>query len=69
METILLKINGMSCEACVSHVKKAIEAVQGVRSAAVSLEKREATVQHEGADPAKLVEAIVEEGYEARLEA
>ena len=38
------------------------------RSVVVSLEKEEAIVQHEGADAAKLVEAIVEEGYAASME-
>jgi copper chaperone CopZ len=58
----------MSCQSCVSHAKKALEAVQGVRSVLVNLEKEEAIVQHEGADAAKLVEAIVEEGYAASME-
>jgi len=68
MQTIKLKITGMSCEACVSHTKKALETVQGVISAAVSLEKQEGVVQHKGVDPARLVEAVVEEGYDARIE-
>lgn len=62
-----LKITGMSCDACVSHTKKALESVSGVKSAAVSLQAQEAVVEHEGADPAKLVEAVVEEGYEATV--
>ena len=55
----------MSCEACVSHVKKALEGVGGVHSATVNLAAGEATVQHENVDVAKLVEAVAEEGYEA----
>jgi copper chaperone len=67
MQTIHLKITGMSCDACVSHVRKALETVPGVSSATVDLAAQEATVQHEGADPAKLVAAVVEEGYEAEV--
>lgn len=57
----------MNCEACVSHTKKALEAVEGVKSAAVTLDPGEATVEHEGVNAARLVEAVVEEGYEARV--
>lgn len=57
----------MSCEACVSHTTKALQAVPGVRSAVVNLEAQSATVQHDGVDPAKLIAAVVEEGYEAKV--
>lgn len=67
MQTTHLKITGMSCEACVSHTKKALEAVPGVRSATVNLAGQDATVQHDGVNPAKLVAAVVEEGYEAQV--
>ena len=68
MEKIKVKITGMSCQSCVSHAKKALEAVHGVRSAVVNLERQEAIVQHEGADVGKLVGAVVGEGYEAWVE-
>lgn len=67
MQTTNLKITGMSCEACVSHTTKALQAVPGVHSATVSLETQSATVQHDGVDPAKLADAVVEEGYEAQV--
>ncbi|HWB59265.1 MAG TPA: cation transporter [Chthoniobacteraceae bacterium] len=67
MQTTHLKITGMSCDACVSHAKKALEAVPGVRSASVNLAGQEATVQHDGADIAKLLAAVAEEGYEAAV--
>ena len=35
---INLKITGMTCNHCVMHTKKALEAVEGVESAAVELE-------------------------------
>lgn len=57
----------MSCDACVSHTKKALEAVAGVSSATVNLAAQEATVEHEGVDPARLVAAVVEEGYGAEV--
>jgi copper chaperone CopZ len=67
MQTTQLKITGMSCEACVSHTKKALEAVAGVHSATVNLAAGKAMVEHDGVDPAKLVEAVAEEGYEAEV--
>ena len=39
---LTLKINGMMCQHCVMHVRKALEAVDGVESVDVSLEKNEA---------------------------
>jgi copper chaperone CopZ len=68
MKTTTLKITGMSCESCVSHTKKALEAVGGVESASVSLSPSQAVVTHgPGVDPAALVAAVKEEGYEASL--
>ncbi len=67
METETLDVQGMSCEACVGHVTRALQGLDGVRSALVSLAENQAVVTY---DPAKvqapqMVEAIVEEGYEA----
>lgn len=67
MNITRLKITGMSCEACVSHTKKALEAVPGVQSADVTLPGG-AVVAHEGVDTGKLVAAVAEEGYEAQVE-
>ena len=67
MQTTRLKITGMSCQSCVSHTKKALESVEGVRSATVNLEPGGAVVEHEGTETAKLVAAVVEEGYEAEV--
>jgi len=57
----------MSCGACVSHTKKALEFVAGVHMATVSLDKQEAVVEHNGANPAELVRAVEEEGYGAQF--
>ena len=64
MKTIL-SIEGMSCENCVKHVKTALEALEGVQSAEVSLDSNSAEVEHnDGLDPSVLYEAIEEEGYQ-----
>ncbi|HEX8833702.1 MAG TPA: cation transporter [Abditibacteriaceae bacterium] len=65
--TTNLKIDGMTCGMCVSHVTKALEAVHGVESVRVDLESGSAVVEHSGTDAAQLVEAVVEDGYEAQV--
>lgn len=62
--TTELKIDGMTCGHCVAGVKRALEAVPGVENADVSLADGRATVLGTAELPA-LVEAVVEEGYEA----
>ena len=59
-------VEGMMCQHCVAHVKKALESVEGVTSADVDLEAKTA-VAHLSADVADdvLVAAIVDAGYEA----
>lgn len=59
----VLSIEGMSCEHCVAHVKKALEAIQGVENVVVSLEENSATVETD-VDNEILKSAIEEEGYD-----
>ncbi len=60
----LLKIEGMSCNHCVSHVKSALESLDGVKSADVSLEKNEAEVSLEKDLKDKVFEKAIEDaGY------
>ncbi len=55
----------MTCSACVANVEKAIRSVAEVRNAVVNLIEKKALV--EGGDPQEVVNAIVNQGYEARL--
>ncbi|MDR1863057.1 MAG: cation transporter [Treponema sp.] len=60
-----LKIEGMSCEHCVKHVKEALEGVAGVISAQVSLKDKSAQVEHEDRVALESLKAAVGgEGYE-----
>lgn len=60
-----LQIEGMSCAHCVQHVKEALEAVAGVKSAEVKLKDKSAKVEHGNeVDLARLKAAVVEAGYE-----
>lgn len=62
---IELKIAGMSCGTCVSHVTAALEAVAGVRSAQVDLGRATAQVEGDSLDTAILMAAVEDEGYQA----
>ncbi len=59
-----LKIEGMTCGHCVAGVKKALEAVPGVKAARVELASGEAEIEGEASLEA-LLEAVREEGYTA----
>jgi copper chaperone len=60
------KVNGMSCNHCVMHVKNAVNELSGVKSCDVSLEKGSMTVKYDEAkvDPAALKKAVEDAGYE-----
>lgn len=57
-------IEGMSCNHCVSHVKEALEALEGVSQVDVNLEGKYAIIETNVVDNVVLKEAIEEEGYE-----
>ena len=64
-----LTVDGMTCGNCARHVAEAVQAVPGVASASVSLETKRVTVRWAGdasPEPAALVRAVTEAGYEAR---
>lgn len=61
-----LTINGMTCQKCVAHVTAALQGVPGVAQATVMLDNERASV-HGDADPAALIAAVREAGYEAAV--
>lgn len=58
-----IKIDGMSCGHCVSHVKEALEALEGVVKVDVKLEENAAYVEGAVSED-KVREAIDEAGYD-----
>jgi P-type Cu+ transporter len=68
-ETLRINVSGMTCAACQSHVQRALEQTPGVAKAQVNLMTGEATVAFDPrtTGPARLVDAIVETGYDAHL--
>lgn len=61
----LLEIEGMSCNHCVNHVKEALEGLDGVKEASVSLEKNQARVILDKEVSEKSLKDVVKKaGYE-----
>jgi Cu+-exporting ATPase len=66
-----LTVEGMTCGNCAHHVTEALQAVPGVRNAAVNLEGKSASVKWApGADhnAEALVHAVEKAGYEAKVD-
>ncbi len=59
---IRVSVEGMSCEHCVQNVREVLEALEGIQSASVSLERGEALLEGEVGDEA-IRTALEEEEY------
>jgi mercuric reductase len=69
MQSLVLRITGMTCNACASHVEKTLLEVPGVRQAEVSYAEGLAEVSGDSAlDPSRLFAAVQGAGYRAVLE-
>jgi len=66
METVTLKVNGMSCGGCVASVTRVLKATPGVSEAVVRLDARDATVTFDPRETsaATLKSAIENAGYD-----
>lgn len=63
-----LNVEGMMCQHCVAHVKKALEAIDGVEEAEVDLDAGKATAKLSTDVPDDaLIAAVVDAGYEAAI--
>jgi copper chaperone len=67
METTMIKVDGMSCGGCVKNVTNALEALDGVQKAEVSLEQAQATVEFDAAklQRADLLQVVEDAGFDA----
>lgn len=60
-----IKVNGMMCAHCEAHVKKALEAIDGIESAVASHEQNSVTISTtKEVDENLIKDAIVDAGYE-----
>ena len=66
-QVIILDVQGMMCQKCVAHVKKALENTKGVKAVEVDLDNHTATVTYAGKKPEDLVKNVTEEGYPAKI--
>lgn len=66
MQTVVLKIEGMTCGGCVKSVTRVLTEVVGVQHAEVSLEKAQAevTFDENKVSVDVLIDAIEEAGYD-----
>jgi copper chaperone CopZ len=69
METLALGIGGMQSGLCAGNIEKRLYGVHGVQSAAVSFSQEGAEIVYDPTqtNAAKLVNAIAEAGYAARM--
>jgi len=67
MAKTTLDVTGMTCNHCVHAVRTALEALPGVRSARVELDRGRAVVEYDEsrASPREMTTAVAEAGYEA----
>ena len=65
METVTLKVEGMTCGGCVASVTRVLKATPGVGDAVVQLDTRSATVTFDPAQTSEstLKSAIEDAGY------
>jgi P-type Cu2+ transporter len=66
-ETVTLSVKGMHCPKCVAHVTEALQGVEGVTGADVSLEGEKAVVEGHGFSTDACIAAVTAAGFEAAL--
>lgn len=68
-ESVTIQIEGMTCGHCVHAVKSAVEELDGVSHAEVSLEDKSAVITYDPdwIDTGEIADIIEEEGYTASL--
>ena len=68
-QTVILKVEGMTCQSCPYQVKSALKRVEGVITASATLETREAEVTFDDAvtNIAALTQATTNAGFPSTL--
>jgi len=62
-----LAVTGMTCNHCVENVRRAVTECTGVQNVEVSLKRGRVVVEGENLDPDRIMSAIEELGYQARI--
>jgi len=65
MSRIELTINGMTCTGCSSRLQRVLDTTDGIRSASVSLEKKQANIEYDAAEigPDAIQSVITDAGF------
>lgn len=66
-ETTTFDVKGMHCPKCVARVTDALQGVEGVTAATVTLEDEKAVVEGHGYSVGACIAAVSEIGFEASL--
>lgn len=70
MTETLLDVKGMTCGSCVRHINVALDDIDGIEQIEVSLREGRVLVKHQpGLDATRLIGAIENAGYDARIAA
>ena len=66
VDTVIFKVDGMSCTGCSSKLEKALNAVPGVSSAEVTLDPGQANIYYDGnaVQPAALRDVVEDLGFD-----
>lgn len=64
-QNVTLRVQGMTCSSCVSHVEKALKSVDGVINAEVNLATNEARIDMVGHSVNDLIQSVEDAGYSA----
>lgn len=67
MRNLDISISGMSCGHCVNAVRAALDRLPGVTIDRLSIGQASVTYDPTKSDPAKIVDAIEDEGYQASV--
>lgn len=69
MQTVTLKVSGMTCGGCVNSVTNLLKAISGVTDVTVTLTPGEASIQYDEqlVLPNQLISAIKDAGYDVDL--
>ncbi len=67
MSTLSFTVSGMTCGHCVSSVREEVSEIAGVADVDVVLESGALTVSGDNVDPAAVLSAVDEAGYQAVL--
>jgi copper chaperone len=66
METVTLKVDGMTCGHCVHSVKQALTSMEGVSLEQLAIGSAKVSFDPARTNLAALIDAIADAGYEAR---